>query len=185
MKLKVRLVLLSLVLATAANAQQQKAAPQPDLKAGTSPEATGSKSIPADGPWSGKDSFDKIFAFVITNHVLTGSGRIPIHFMCNVPQEVKSIPGQISVENAVGTSRFDSTAVKDFSKIMHSSAPHGFGATFQVSEPDFGPEKYTVVVKGTFLSETSASGSVSVTSSACKGPTVYKWEAIRQGPAEQ
>jgi FKBP-type peptidyl-prolyl cis-trans isomerase FklB len=158
------------------------------------------KLLLTDGPWSGKASFEdspedvqlikagkmssrRVFSFTIRNNLLNGDGNIPIYFSCKVPREVSSLRGQpgIRVQGAMGLDSMYGSSVKDFSKIMHFSGPNSFGATFPL---ELSAKKYNIVVKGTFLSGSSASGSISVTSNSCKGTTVYTWEASPQPGAE-
>jgi FKBP-type peptidyl-prolyl cis-trans isomerase FklB len=191
----------------AAKVQPTPAAGTP--KAGTKAGSAGTKQAsPApklaliDGQWSGEANFDvplagassstNEFSFTVKNNLLTGSGRIPIHFSCSDTSAAASamkksmqesspgskvtlvLPGKENMRGSVST---DTSLVADFSKVMHSSGNNSFGASFPI---ELQAKTYRIIVKGTFLSGISASGSISVTSSSCKAPTVYTWKASPQ-----
>ncbi|MGO9863085.1 MAG: hypothetical protein ACLPLR_05710 [Terriglobales bacterium] len=184
------LAALSLMLAASAHPQSQAGA-KPDTKAGTSEgkrPSPGPKLILEDGVWFGNASFEvenqdneslRTVLFAIDKHRLAGHGVIPVSFACK-ERRVTSVPGTGPM--LVQSASYRSSSVQDLSEIVHFSGPNSFRATFSEASQT---AKYIVVVKGTFLSESSASGSISVTSSACKSATVYTWEAKQSAKFEQ
>ena len=193
--------------APAAKTPAAPAAPTP--KAGTKAGTAGAKKVPArrklvltNGLWSGKAVFKSgdappepptdptlalgdTISFTIKHHVLTGEGTIPVNQSCRMTQAAANAQLRqhgIHGSDASAVDNMTMSSVVDLSKLVHFSGPNSFEATFEDRKVPH--RKYEVVVEGTFLSGSSASGSVSVTSDSCNIPTVYTWEASPQPVTE-
>jgi hypothetical protein len=135
----------------------------------------GFKLILVEGLWSGKavlksgdstgSSSDnsQVLSFTVRNNRLQGDGTIPLHHSCK----------------SSGPSMTGSFAI-DFS-VMRPSGPNSFTNAFPL---ELQGVTYSVVVKGTFLTRSSASGSISIMSNFCRVPTVYTWTASPQADTQ-
>jgi TonB family protein len=139
----------------------------------------------AEGDWTGTASIDNApsdrpvdLSFSVKKIRVAGDAKMPVHFACKVPRAVTSLPG-MTVSGAVGLESMHGSSTEDFSKIAHPSGTNSFIASFSVP---LSMATYTVVVKGSFLTPISAKGTITVTSSTCKEPTSYAWQA--SGPAD-
>jgi len=170
---------LSVTLAGAAYGQQQ-GGPESGTKqetAGTEPSSPAPKLSLTDGAWSGKADFESRyneFSFAIKNNLFTGTGKIPLHLFC------KDAP------TAQVTTSLDASIQEDFSKVMRISDDGSLGTSSPI-ELNFNSlrMKIKIVVKGKFLTGSSANGSISVTSNSCKSPMESRWEAVPKGPTTQ
>jgi hypothetical protein len=136
----------------------------------------------------------RVFSFAIKNNLLTGSGRVPVHFSCTLGRaaltaEMKKsmsqspLGGQVELSLPQNASALfilnTSTTVEDLSQVIHVSDTNTFNGTLPFALQG---KHYTITLNGEFLSSNSARGSISVTSTSCSGETAYTWEAAPQAP---
>jgi hypothetical protein len=170
---------LSVTLAGAAHGQQQ-GGPESGTKqatAGTGPSSPAPKLSLTDGAWSGKADFDSRyneFSFAIKNNLFTGTGKIPLHLFC---KDAPTGPVTMSMDTSIS---------EDFSNVMRISDDGSFSTStpIELNFKSMGM-KIKIVVKGTFLTGSSASGSISTTSNKCKSPMESRWEAVPKGSTAQ
>jgi hypothetical protein len=191
---------------TASAQQVKQAAPKGDPKTGKAAVPPVPKLALTDGSWSGNANFDdtslpeddwrRVLSFTVKNNLITGDGHVPFHFSCKLSPAAMSSEMKKSMErsspgsnvtlvlpgnpaDSVGTTSVTASLSRDFTKTVHSLSGNRFEGVFAAEDSD---GKYSVTVKGTFSTGTAASGSITVTSAACKNPTVYTWEASPQPP---
>ena len=130
-----------------------------------------------EGVWSANIAFDdpvsdqlKTFMFSVQTNT-PGMLFVPIYFSSGEPRVETNDSAIMLVQKKV----VHSFSVQDFSKVGRFSDSNNFSANFPF---DLNGTKYSVVVKGKFLSDKSASGSISVASESREKPTVYNWEAV-------
>ena len=113
-----------------------------------------------DGVWAATIAFDdpvsdqlKTFLFGIQTNTLTLLS-VPIYFSSEDPR-VANVPGQPGTRMLVQKKVVHSSSVQDFSKVGRFSESNTFCASFPFVLSEM---KYSVAVKGTFLSDKSARG---------------------------